>query len=61
MNIYAKIMRFTCCLNMGFNSTKLKMSSKLFVLNYMEWFVAQTDHFADAFVHIKTLHAGMMF
>ena len=43
-------MRFTCCLNMGFILTMLKMSPDLFVLNYTESASARTAHYVDVFV-----------
>ena len=43
-------MRFTCCLNMGFILTILKMSPDLFGWHYTESAAARTEHYVDVFV-----------
>ena len=47
---HVQIMRFKCCLNMGFNLTKPKLSAEMFACVTWESVAALTDHFADAFV-----------
>ena len=49
-------MRFTCCLNMGFNFTIIEMSPNLFACCYMKSFASQTDHFGNTFVHKNVAH-----
>ena len=50
-------MKFTCCLNMGFNLTILKMSPDLFV---QESFLARTDYCVDVFVHEHVARSVML-
>ena len=49
--IHVQIMRFTSCLNMGFNSKRLKMTPVF--LSDITWVsvVARTDHYVNVFVH----------
>ena len=43
--ILVQIMRFTCCLNMGFSLTILKMSPDVFVCHNTESIATRTDHY----------------
>ena len=54
--IHVRIMRFTCCLNMGFNLTKLKLGPDLFCMTiYTVKRFGLDCHFANAFVRKNIL------
>ena len=46
-------MRFTCCLNMGFDLKLLKLNPNLFVWQYTKSVAARTDHYFEIFVREK--------
>ena len=47
--IHVQIMRYTCCLNMGFVFVSFTKGPDLFVWKYTESNAARTDHYVDVF------------